>query len=755
MPTRLFLLIPLMFSTTFARADQYASAIEAALNVAGDNAPEIQNALDGIDASRQEGIRFLIANMPERDLQSLTSDFLIENVNVAYDAFESAVWRDKVPSDVFLNDILPYASVNENRDPWRKDFYERFQPLVGDLKDPGQVAAMLNNKIFPLLKVKYSTKRRRADQGPFESIESGLASCTGLSVLLIDACRSVGVPARFAGTPLWSDRSGNHSWVEVWDDGWHFTGAAEPAGDALDKAWFLGRASGAKRDHRLHAIYAVSYRKTPITFPLVWDRRIDYVHAVNVTDRYANAAKELPEGFKYVMFRAFSRSGERCCAKVRVEDNDGKVVFEGETNDERFDANDHLTTSLKRNGDYKVILKLGTTGIEKTIRVSDDFGDRQLFSFTLAKVDDSAKQLRELSNKQLTKAEGRQAKQLLLDEHRQRILDDRKEEMENRSIQIDKYAMPFFYEVYGDKPPGGRSMYISMHGGGGAPKRVNDRQWNNQKRLYKPDEGVYIAPRGPTDTWDLWHQAHIDGFFDRLIENMIAFEDVNPNRVYLMGYSAGGDGAYQLAPRMADRWAAAAMMAGHPNDASPLGLRNIGFTIFMGGLDSAYNRNKVAAEWKEKLAALRTDDPNGYEHLVTIYPDKGHWMDGEDASAIPWMSKHTRNPLPKKIVWMQDDVTQPRFYWLRVDEDNRKKGGLVVAKLDGQSISLDVEGIKKLYVRLNDTMMDLDQPVTISVGNEKVFQGRVDRTIEVLRQTVDERGDPSSVFAAEVAVEVK
>ncbi|MEM7298333.1 MAG: hypothetical protein AAF391_08720 [Bacteroidota bacterium] len=53
-----------------------------------------------------------------------------------------------------------------------------------------------------------------------------------------------------------------------------------------------------------------------------------------------------------------------------------------------------------------------------------------------------------------------------------------------------------------------------------------------------------------------------------------------------MGYSAGGDGVYQLAPRMADSLAAAAMMAGHPNDASPLGLRNIGFTLHMGGKDA-------------------------------------------------------------------------------------------------------------------------------------------------------------------------
>ena len=81
----------------------------------------------------------------------------------------------------------------------------------------------------------------------------------------------------------------------------------------------------------------------------------------------------------------------------------------------------------------------------------------------------------------------------------------------------------------------------------------------------------------------------------------VAFEDVNWNRVYLLGYSAGGDGVYQLAPRMADRWAAAAMMAGHPNETSPLGLRNVPFVLQVGGLDSGYNRNRVAMEWEKKL----------------------------------------------------------------------------------------------------------------------------------------------------------
>ena len=79
-----------------------------------------------------------------------------------------------------------------------------------------------------------------------------------------------------------------------------------------------------------------------------------------------------------------------------------------------------------------------------------------------------------------------------------------------------------------------------------------------------------------------------------MIENYVVTRGVNPNRIYLMGYSAGGDGVYQLAPRMADRWAAASMMAGHPNDAKPDNLRNLPFGLFMGGKDGAYNRNKVA-----------------------------------------------------------------------------------------------------------------------------------------------------------------
>ena len=111
-------------------------------------------------------------------------------------------------------------------------------------------------------------------------------------------------------------------------------------------------------------------------------------------------------------------------------------------------------------------------------------------------------------------------------------------------------------------PAGGRSLFLSLHGGGGAPAEVNDSQWRNQIALaqgYRPQEGLYVAPRAPTNSWKLWHEDHLDALFDRLIADLVVLENVNPNRVYVLGYSAGGDGVYQLGPRMADRWAAASM----------------------------------------------------------------------------------------------------------------------------------------------------------------------------------------------------
>ncbi|MBL8888368.1 MAG: hypothetical protein JNL67_00205 [Planctomycetaceae bacterium] len=737
------------------------------LNLAGDNRHQIEQALRECPADQQSAMRFLVQHMPPRDLQTLSAAFLLEHVAIAFEARSAAKWGASVPDEIFLNEILPYANVNESRDNVRRQLRDQFWPIVKDLDSISLATARLNHEVFQQTGVHYSTQRRRPDQGPQETLDNKTASCTGLSILLIDVCRACGIPARFVGTPRWSDNSGNHSWIEVWDNGWHFTGAAEPTGDQLNQAWFVDRAAQATVGDRQHGIFAVSYRRTDLKFPLVWQRGENHVHAVEVTERYAKTPLR-PAGTIDVRFKALAPGQpQRCRANLLIKDEAGEVVFRGQTLDESADSNNHLTAALKP-GKYQLEVTLDQNTTRQDFVAEQD---GQLVTVRTATVDPTLEALQawcesdvttrgELSQQPfadtpLTKTQAEQAKQMLVADHQRRLRLERAAEHEAKVLTHGELKMPYDVRVFGERPAAGHSLYISMHGGGGAPKRVNDQQWQNQKRLYELEEGIYVAPRAPTDTWNLWHQDHIDVLFTRLIENMIVLEGIDPNRVYITGYSAGGDGVYQLAPRMADQLAAAAMMAGHPNETQALGLRNLPFTLHMGELDSAYDRNKIAEQWSAQLATLQAADPKGYIHWAKIHAGKGHWMDRDDAEGVKWMGQYSRNLIPDRVVWLQDDVLHSRFYWLAVGPQPGKEREKVIARRSGQTIEIESSDRNTLAILLRDDMLDLENEVTITMGERVVFKGQASRTIANLSRTLHDRGDPEAMFSAQIELNLE
>ncbi len=352
----------------------------------------------------------------------------------------------------------------------------------------------------------------------------------------------------------------------------------------------------------------------------------------------------------------------------------------------------------------------------------------------------------------LTRQEADEAATLLLNDTRTQRAALLKKSWTEKAMTDGEHVMKFDYRLFGEKPKDGRSLFISLHGGGNAKPEVNDQQWKNQIGLYKPAEGVYIAPRAPTNTWNLWHEEHIDLLLDQLIQAAVLVEGVNPNKVYVMGYSAGGDGVYQLAPRMADRWAAAAMMAGHPNEVTPVNLRNIGFTLHMGALDKAYDRNKVAERWSRWLDSLQAADSGGYKHLVQLHEGRSHWMQREDTVAVSWMMQFRRNSIPDKVVWKQDDRLHPDLYWLSVANDQMKTGRTVVASYEGNSIRIETNDYDTVLVRLNDKMMNLDKPIELWYDGKRIFRGKVKRTLGVVQQTVANRNDPDLVFSTEIGI---
>ncbi|WP_302352815.1 transglutaminase-like domain-containing protein [Leyella stercorea] len=369
---------------------EYHALIDRTIATAGDNAKELKKALKEVPRNEREGMAFLISYMPERDAKSLSADFLLENVQYAYKARAEFPWAKEVPDSVFLNDVVAYANLNENRESWRKDFYERFKKYVAPCKTMREAIDSVNKNVRDELLVDYNTKREKPDQAPYESMRQHMASCSGLSILLTDAFRAVGIPSRVAGTPAWHDDRGNHNWNEVWIDGqWRFT-EYYPSDD-LDQSWFLTDAGKAVKEDVRKAIYAASFKPTGSYFPLVWDENIRYVHAENVTDRYTSLYRAqlsaMPADGSHVALRVMvfkdkdhaEASGDRVATNLDVFKGD-KQLYGGRSTGATQDMNDVLTFNVEKNQQYIIKYMNGKGEMQtQTVDVGDETTTLKLY----------------------------------------------------------------------------------------------------------------------------------------------------------------------------------------------------------------------------------------------------------------------------------------------------------------------------------------------------------------------------------------
>ncbi|MBK7637629.1 MAG: transglutaminase domain-containing protein [Saprospiraceae bacterium] len=287
-------------------------------------------------------------------------------------------WCRTLPDSVFYNEVLPYCSLDENRDNWRLQFYKTFKPLVRDCRNIYQAIDSVNLNIQKVLGVDYNVKRSKVNNSPLQAISEKMATCTGLSFLLVNAFRSVGIPARIAGTPMWTNMRGNHSWVEVWINGeWYFT---EYYPDGLNKSWFVADAGRADIQNPKHWIYAASYKPSQTYYPLVWDLASTEIHAENVTERYIRLYEKQMEKEKLmedelwaeIVLYTSSTSNVRISRKITIKSKDKEVDF-GYTPSATDDLNKYLKVRLKKSTPYtleytdeqgKVLSTEKTTGIQ-------------------------------------------------------------------------------------------------------------------------------------------------------------------------------------------------------------------------------------------------------------------------------------------------------------------------------------------------------------------------------------------------------
>ncbi len=671
----------------------WPAEVDKALGRAGDNRPEILAALRGAPAEQRKGMAFLVANMPERDLRSLKAAFLLENLALACKARKEVPWGARLTDEMFLDHVLPYANVDESRDPWRKEMYELCLPLVKDAKTPGEAAQRLNAGLFARVKVRYSTERKKPQQSPKESMESGKASCTGLSILLVDACRSVAVPARVVGTPLWTNKRGNHTWVEVWDDGWHFVGACEPDPKGLDRAWFSGDAAQAQKDSRLHAIYAASFRRTALTFPLVWDPNREDVFAENVTERYARPRPAAAPAGKPELTAEQLGQIEKAAGDFFAAPEARRATWE-------FDV-----------------------GLDQLPAGSEEAARRAVWKAYRAAA----------------------------------LHEDLKADFEKNRVRHKEHVSPYVVKKVGKKPEGGWPLFIALHGGGGAPKEVNDSQWKIMQIYYKDQDSVpgyqYLALRAPNDTWNGFYADYVPPLVVNLIRQFLLFGDVDPDKVFLMGYSHGGYGAFFVGPKVPDRFAAIHSSAAAPTDGtiSPRSLRNTRFTFMIGENDNAYGRRERCEKFNAAIAKLKEEDKDGYP--VEMEFRKGFGHGGlPDRDKIKDMYPFTRNPVPRRLTWDMTDPLIAHFFWLSVPEPARDRS--VEAVIADEKVTVTTRGVETFALDLDGRLISFDKPLRVRVdGEEQVVEVRP-RLVTLCRSML-ERGDPRLAYTCQVALKAK
>jgi predicted esterase len=579
----------------------------------------------------------------------------------------------------------------------------------------------------------------------------------------------VGVPARVAGVPEWADKQGNHTWAEIWDSDWFFTGADEYNKEGLNRAWFNADAARTARSpNPLNQLWATSWRQTGQHFPLAWDPGSRAVPGVNVSARYAALAPETAAApTLHLRLRALP-DGERLAADVELRNASDEVLARDHTRAGTADLNDMPAFTLPEDATNATLRFLrGAEAREAGVRRPAGANSRTLDLVwnELAPVPPAL--LAAESWLARPPAErGAPPEPAIAASDAPRLLalawaDLRKTraaaataELAAKKIVIRDKTLKWFEKSFGDAPAGQRSLWLTLHGGGQATTPENDANWRGYFGRYQfPPGSINVAPRAPADTWNMWFVREVDELFDRLIADMVLARGVDPNRVYLIGYSAGGDGVYQLAPRLADRFAGAAMCAGHPNDTVPDGLRNLLFLLYMGGEDAAYHRNTVVREFSARLDALQAADPQGYAHRLTVYPGLPHNMQGREAEMIPRLAAARRLAWPRRVLWRADnDAAHHRFYWLERAPAPPPAGTVFAARVESQTITIEKPATGKLTLRLSDQLLDLDRPVRVVAGDRTLFEGKVARSFAALLQSLQERPDPETACCATLPV---
>ncbi|MDH4158404.1 MAG: transglutaminase domain-containing protein, partial [candidate division Zixibacteria bacterium] len=287
--------------------------------------PAVQAASDSIEETHGE-LDYKRKETIE-DLDVITADFLIEQINYAFKAWRERPWAKGLSFDDFTACVLPYRGSNEPLEPWRKTFWDKYADItthMADSTDPVEAAALINDDIKSWFTFDPHYYYHPTDQGMTEMLAAGKGRCEDMTNVTIYAMRANGLAVTSDYTPHWANTGNNHAWnAIVTPDGRviPFMGAeANPGAYGLvNKAAKVYRKTFAKQPQNL-CFQDNQQEKTPgwLAGKSYVDVSPDYLDVCDITVTFE---RDIPDSVNIAYLCVFNSGEWRAVHWGRITDN--------------------------------------------------------------------------------------------------------------------------------------------------------------------------------------------------------------------------------------------------------------------------------------------------------------------------------------------------------------------------------------------------------------------------------------------------
>lgn len=247
-------------------------------------------------------------------------------------------------------------------------------------------------------------------------------------------------------------------------------------------------------------------------------------------------------------------------------------------------------------------------------------------------------------------------------------------------------------------------------------------------------EAFIMTPwaRGQSGYYGLGEQDVLQAIAD--LERTVQIDD---NRVLLMGFSLGGGGAWNLAVRHPDRWAAVAVCSGGPwwapvEQGYGANLTTLPMLLWHGAADTVV---KVTETYEMRMELERYEN----EPEVRIIKGRGHDLRAADTQAIwHWLLAQPPRSCPARFSFVVPDGEARECRGIRLNLTPRLSlHPRVDCRIDGQALVMTTTGTDGLTARLGEGGLGMTGTVSVVWNGQPAYHGPV-RTIAVGKRDLEE-----------------